>query len=78
MTYKVGNYKYKSQKDYEKLLIKVGLIFIICLYPLNILKNNMNILIFYITLIIDVLMIIHLSLRLMHSKKIIKYVLNEY
>ena len=77
--YRVGKYKYKSQKQYESLLIKVEIIFLICLVLLFILRTNMANEIFYITTIIDISMLIHLLLRYLYSKKWIKnYCFNEY
>ncbi len=78
MTHKVGKYTYKSQKAYERLLIRVGMIFVICLFLLFFLKDNMSDALFYFTTFVDVAMIIHLLFRYLHSKKKIKYIFNEY
>lgn len=78
MTYKLGKYKYKSQKAYERLLIRISTIFIICLFLLYILKENMSPIVYCGTALVDVLMIAHLSFRFLDSKKLIKYPLKTY
>ncbi|MFW6285561.1 MAG: hypothetical protein ACOC16_00145 [Nanoarchaeota archaeon] len=76
--YKVGKYKYKSLKDYQNKLILVYSMFFVCMFLLFILKQNIQILLFYFAIIIDIVMQIHLILRYLHSNKKINYIFNEY
>lgn len=76
--YKVGNYIYKSKESYQRLLRIVIIIFAIMLLILTNLKDDMYLLVYIITIIIDIAMIVHLILKYMHSEKKIKYPFNEY
>lgn len=77
--YTVGNYNYSSKLSYERLIFCILVVFLICAYLLFNLKNNMYIIIFLITFVIDILMIFHLTFRLLYSKGYIEeYVFNEY
>lgn len=76
--YKQGKYKYKSQKAYEKLLIKLILLFLICLFFLFKLKENIHIFIYLFSVLTCCIMILHLKFRLMFSRGLIKkYIFNE-
>lgn len=76
--YEVGGYKYKSIEHYRKLLIKVWFIFASCFFILLALKGFMELWLFFATLLVDLSMVVHLPLRYLHSKKVLKYVFNEY
>lgn len=76
--YKQGKYNYKSKYHYEKLLIRIILIFFICSLILIQLRNSTNFYIYIFTLTLSNIMIIHLIFRLMVSKgKIKKYIFNK-
>lgn len=77
--YKVGKYVYKSKEHYQKLLLKVSLIFAFSIFALMSLKYNMPFWLYNGTSWLSIIMIIHLALRYAKSKELIKnYIFNEY
>ncbi|MDA3855142.1 MAG: hypothetical protein PF569_02700 [Candidatus Woesearchaeota archaeon] len=77
--YKQGKYKYKSQKAYENKLIAISSLFFFVMLFLLLLKDGMNIFLFNFTFYLSMIMIVHLFLRFISSKGIIKsYVFNEW
>lgn len=63
MTFKDGKYTYKSINHYRKTILKVATIFLICLYLLYVLKDNMNKYVYIFTSLIDIITLIHLYQR---------------
>ncbi len=76
--YRVGKCKYNSKACYQRLLIFVFIVFLVCLVLLFQLEEHITPKLFNFTVAVDLAMLVHLFLRYMHSEKHIHYPLNEY
>ena len=76
-SYKVGSYVYNSKNDYEKMILGLLLLFIAAQVILYLYKSNLDLMIYVITSMISGLMVLHLILRFVISRRIGKEITEE-
>ncbi|MEC8220923.1 MAG: hypothetical protein VX028_02525 [Nanoarchaeota archaeon] len=76
--YKSGKYTYKSKQEYIDTLAIIFVVFFVSGYFISFSREYLGNIIYFISVSISIIMMIHLTFKYAHARGKINYVFNEY
>ncbi len=78
MEYKSGKYTYKSKQEYIDTLAIIFVIFFVSGYFISFSREYIGNIIYFSSISISILMMLHLTLKYAHVRGKLKYIFNDY